>query len=129
MRVSAVWWSVREAWSKRSWIYFSWDKKNPSYVEEISIPRKYLNRTKIRHKKLITKTSLNKGNVLRVITRDDHVIHIKKEKSPTMRWHMDEESRIMSAGGKTNNCDQAGSWALAEKPTTVTTEAKCWNQA
>jgi hypothetical protein len=42
-------------------------------------------RTKIRHKKLITKTSLNKGNVLRIITGDDQVVNIKKEKSPTTR--------------------------------------------
>jgi hypothetical protein len=48
-------------------------------------PKKVSQRTKIRHKKLITKTSLNKGDVLKVITSDDHVIHIKKEKSPTMR--------------------------------------------
>jgi hypothetical protein len=41
--------------------------------------------TNIRHKKLITKMSLNKGNVLRVITSDDHVVHVKKEKSPTTR--------------------------------------------
>jgi hypothetical protein len=41
--------------------------------------------TNIRHKKLITKMSLNKGNVLKVITSDDHVVHVKKEKSPTTR--------------------------------------------
>jgi hypothetical protein len=35
--------------------------------------------TKIGYKKLITKTGLNKGNILRVITSDDHVIHIKEE--------------------------------------------------
>jgi hypothetical protein len=43
-------------------------------------PKEVPQRTKIRHKKLITKMSLNKGNVLRVITGDDHVIHVKKEK-------------------------------------------------
>jgi hypothetical protein len=48
-------------------------------------PKKVPQRTKIRHKKLITKTSLNKDNVLRVITSDDHVVHVKKEKNPTMR--------------------------------------------
>jgi hypothetical protein len=48
-------------------------------------PKKVSQRTKIRHKKQITKTSLNKGNILRVITSDDHVMHVKKEKSPTMR--------------------------------------------
>jgi hypothetical protein len=45
-------------------------------------PKEVSQRTKIRYKKLITKTSLNKGNVLKIITRDDHVVHIKKEKSP-----------------------------------------------
>jgi hypothetical protein len=35
-------WSIREAWLRRCWIYFSWDKNNPSGVEEISILRKYL---------------------------------------------------------------------------------------
>jgi hypothetical protein len=35
--------------------------------------------TKIGYKKLITKTGLNKGNILSVITSDDHVIHIKEE--------------------------------------------------
>jgi hypothetical protein len=48
-------------------------------------PKEVPQRNKIRHKKLVTKTSLNKGNVLRVITSDDHVIHVKKEKSPTTR--------------------------------------------
>jgi hypothetical protein len=48
-------------------------------------PKEVPQRTKIGHKKLMTKTSLNKGNVLRVITSDDHVVHIKKEKSPTTR--------------------------------------------
>jgi hypothetical protein len=50
--------------------------------------------------------SLNKGNVLRVIiTSDDHVVNVKKEKSPIMRWHVDKKSRIMSASGKTSSCD------------------------
>jgi hypothetical protein len=48
-------------------------------------PKKVPQRTKIKHKKLITKTSLNKGNVLRVITSDDYVIHAKKGKSSTTR--------------------------------------------
>jgi hypothetical protein len=40
-------------------------------------PKEVPQRTKIRHKKLITK--------MRIITSDDHVIYIQKEKSPTMR--------------------------------------------
>jgi hypothetical protein len=50
---------------------------------------------------------LNKGNILRVITNNDHVIHVK-EKSPTVRWHVNEESRIMSASGKTSCRDHKG---------------------
>jgi hypothetical protein len=48
-------------------------------------PKKVSQRTKIIHKKLITKMCLNKGNILRVISSDDHVIHVKEEKSPTTR--------------------------------------------
>jgi hypothetical protein len=48
-------------------------------------PKKVSQRSKIKHKKLITKTDLNKGNILRVITNDDYAIHVKKEKSPTTR--------------------------------------------
>jgi hypothetical protein len=47
--------------------------------------KKVPQRTKIRHKKLITEMGLNKGNILRVITSDDHIIHVKKEKSPITR--------------------------------------------
>jgi hypothetical protein len=71
-------------------------------------PQKVSQRSKIKHKKLITKTDLNKGNILRVITNDDHVIHVKKEKSPTTRWHVNEESRIMSTSRKINCCDHRG---------------------
>jgi hypothetical protein len=71
-------------------------------------PKEVSQRSKIRHKKLITMTGLNKGNILSVITSDDHVIHIKKEKSPTTWWHVKEESRIMSASRKTSLCDHRG---------------------
>jgi hypothetical protein len=40
-------------------------------------PKKVTKRTKISHKKLITKTGLNKGNILRIITRDDHIVNIE----------------------------------------------------
>jgi hypothetical protein len=70
-------------------------------------PKKVPQRTKVRHKKLITKMSLNKGNVLKIITSDDHIVHVK-EKSPTTRWHMDKESRIMSASEKTSSYDHSG---------------------
>jgi hypothetical protein len=71
-------------------------------------PKKVPQMAKIRHKKLITKMSLDKSNILRVITNDNHVVHVKKEKGPTTRWHVDKKSRIMSAGGKTSSCDHRG---------------------
>src|SRR4051812_2449088 len=48
-------------------------------------PKKVAKRTKISHKKLITKTSLDKGNILRIITSNDHIINIEKEKSASTR--------------------------------------------
>jgi hypothetical protein len=75
--------------SKRSSIKkilnISLETKNPLKHGEDLNSKEVPQRTKIRHKKLITKTSLNKGNVLWVITSDDHVIHVNKEKSPTPR--------------------------------------------
>jgi hypothetical protein len=70
--------------------------------------KKVPQRIKIRHKKLITKTGHNKDNILSVITSDDHVIHVKKEKSHTKRWHVNEESRIMSASEKASRRDHRG---------------------
>src|SRR3954471_7481469 len=48
-------------------------------------PKKVSKRTKISHKKLITKTSLNKGYILRIITSNDHIINIEKKKSASTR--------------------------------------------
>ena len=48
-------------------------------------PKKIAKRTKISHEELVVKAGLNKGNIVRVVTSDDHVINIKKEKSPTTR--------------------------------------------
>jgi hypothetical protein len=39
-------------------------------------PKKIAKWTKISHEELVAKASLNKGNVLRVIASDDHVINI-----------------------------------------------------
>jgi hypothetical protein len=47
-------------------------------------------------------------NILRVITSDNHVISVKKKKSPTTRRHVNAEGRIMSASGKTSCCDHRG---------------------
>lgn len=45
-------------------------------------PKEVAKRTKIKHKKLLARMSIHKGNVLRVIASDDHVIEIHQ--SPTM---------------------------------------------
>jgi len=58
-------------------------------------PNKITKRAKIRHKKLLTQTCLDKGNELRIISCDNHVINIEEKK------------RIMS-----------------EKPAAMTIEAK-----
>jgi hypothetical protein len=83
-------------------------QKEPLRRGEDLNTKKVSQRAKIRYKKLITKMSLDKSNILRVITSDDHVVHIKKEKGPTMRWHVDKKSWIMSADGKTSGCDHRG---------------------
>jgi hypothetical protein len=57
--------------------------------------KKVTKRTQIRHQKLLTETLLHKGNVLRIVTRDDHVINIKKKKSATTRRSVDKKSRIV----------------------------------
>jgi hypothetical protein len=51
--------------------------------------------------------SLNKDNILKVITSDDHVVHVK-EKSPTTGWHVDKKNRIMGASEKTTSSDHKG---------------------
>jgi hypothetical protein len=54
-------------------------------------PKEVAKRTKINHEKPVTKTSLDKGNVLRVVSSDDHVIGIEKKKSPTTRRCVDKQ--------------------------------------
>jgi hypothetical protein len=54
-------------------------------------PKEVAKRTKIGHEKLLMETSLNKGNILRVVTGDDHVIHIEQKKSPTTRRCVDKQ--------------------------------------
>jgi hypothetical protein len=51
-------------------------------------------RTQIRHQELLTETLLHKCNVLRIVTRDDHVIDIEKKKGATTR-SVNKKSRIM----------------------------------
>jgi hypothetical protein len=43
-------------------------------------PKKVTKRTQVRHMKLLTKTDLNKGNILIIIPRDEHIIDVKKNK-------------------------------------------------
>src|SRR4051812_20217942 len=68
-------------------------------------PKKVSKRTKISHKKLITKTSLNKGYILRIITGNDHIINIeKKKKSASTRRSVNKQRWIMSTRGETSSC-------------------------
>jgi hypothetical protein len=48
-------------------------------------PKKVAKRTKITHKELLVKTGLNKGNILRIIAGDNHIINIEEEKGPSSR--------------------------------------------
>jgi hypothetical protein len=71
-------------------------------------PKKVAERTKISHKKLITKTSLNKGNILRIITSNDHIINIEKNKSASTRRSVNKQRWIMSAGRETSSSHHKG---------------------
>jgi hypothetical protein len=71
-------------------------------------PKKVAKRTKIRHEKLLTETCLNKGNVLRVITSDDHVINIEKQQGPTPRRGVDKQCWIMSTGREASGNNHRG---------------------
>jgi hypothetical protein len=76
--------------------------------------KKVAKRTKICHKELLVKMGLKKGNILRIIAGDDHIIDIEKEKGPSSRRSMNKQRGIMSTGGETDK---------------VMTEAKLSNQA
>jgi hypothetical protein len=66
-------------------------------------PKKVAKRTKISHKKLVTKMGLNKGNLLKIITSDDHIVNIEDKKSASMRRNVNKQRRIMSSRGKTSS--------------------------
>jgi hypothetical protein len=53
--------------------------------------------------KLLTETSLNKGNILKIIPRDEHIIHIEKNKATTAGGSVNENSRIMLTSNKPNH--------------------------
>jgi hypothetical protein len=61
-------------------------------------PKKVTKRTKIRHQKLLTETRLHKGYILRIFSRNDHIINIKKEKSPTTSGSVNKKRGIMITG-------------------------------
>jgi hypothetical protein len=60
----------------------------------------------MRHKKQVTKEGLNKGNILRTIASDDHVIDIDKKNSPTTRRCVDKQ--VMVAGWESINSHHGG---------------------
>jgi hypothetical protein len=98
-------------------------QKEPLGYGENLNPKKVSQRIKIKHKKLITKIGLDKDNILRVITSDVHVIHIKK-KSPTTRWHVNKESHFISASGKMNWCNLS-KWFCDTSTGAATGAARC----
>src|SRR3954469_5269050 len=70
-------------------------------------PKKLSKRTKISHKKLITKTSLNKGDILRIITGNDHIINIEK-KSAFTRRSVNKQCWIMNTRRETSSNHHRG---------------------
>src|SRR3954467_3820998 len=71
-------------------------------------PKKVSKRTKISHKKLVTKTSLNKGDILRIITSNDHIISIEKKKSASTRRSVSKQRWIMSTRRETSSSRHRG---------------------
>ncbi|KAK1648280.1 hypothetical protein QYE76_066085 [Lolium multiflorum] len=71
-------------------------------------PKKIAKRTKISHEKLITKTSLYKGNILRIITSNDHIINIEKEKGASTRRSVNEKCWIMKTRRETSSSHHRG---------------------
>jgi hypothetical protein len=68
-------------------------------------PKKVTKRTQVRHMKLLTKMALNKGNILIIIPRDEHIIDIKKNKGTSTGESVNEKSRIVLTGSKTSSSD------------------------
>jgi hypothetical protein len=52
--------------------------------------------------------SLNKGNILRIITSNDHIINIEKEKSASTRRSVNKQRWIMSTGRETSSNHHRG---------------------
>jgi hypothetical protein len=65
--------------------------------------------------KLLTETSLDKGNIIKSIPRDEYIIYIKKNKSTATRGSVNEKSKIVLTSNKPNSSDNRGE---ALKPST-----------
>jgi hypothetical protein len=88
-------------------IIFLGDRKTIRSGENLN-PKKVAKRIKISHKKLVTKTGLNKGNILRIITSDDQIVNIEEKKSLSTRRNMNKQRRIMSARGEASSSHHRG---------------------
>jgi hypothetical protein len=71
-------------------------------------PMKVAKRAQVGHVKLLTETSLDKGNVLIIIIRDEHINHIEKNKGTTTKGCVNEKSRIMLTSNKPSSSDNRG---------------------
>nr|CCI55441.1 PH01B031C15.24 [Phyllostachys edulis] len=69
-------------------------------------PKEVTKKTQIRHQELLTEMLLHKGDVLRVISSDDHIIHI--EERPTPRRGVNKEGRVVITGGEAGSSDNKG---------------------
>jgi hypothetical protein len=54
------------------------------------------------------KTGLNKGNILRIITSDDHIVNIEKKKSASTRRNINKQRMIVSARGEASSSHHRG---------------------
>jgi hypothetical protein len=68
-------------------------------------PKNVAKRAQVGHVNLFTEKSLNKGNILRIISRDEHIIHIEKNKGTTTGGSVNERSRIMLTSNKPSSSD------------------------
>jgi hypothetical protein len=71
-------------------------------------PKKVAKMTKFSHDKLLIEMDFDKGNVLRAVTSDDHVIDIEKKKSLTMRRCVEKERMIMCTMDKASGSHHSG---------------------
>jgi hypothetical protein len=71
-------------------------------------PKEVAKRTQIKHVKLLTKTSLNKGNIVRIISRDEQIIHRQKNKATTTGGCVNKKCRIMLTSNKSSSSDNWG---------------------